>query len=264
MGNEQLTSEKPYKDYIGVMDSGVGGISVLKEIHKLLPRENIVYFGDSAYAPYGEKTRAEVLDRTKTVMKGLLSQGVKAVVIACNTATSAAAAELREEYPDLPIIGVEPAIKPAALSHQGERVLVMATPMTIQLEKYQSLSKRFEQDTEVISLACHGLAKTIEKGEPDGPEVKSLLNQLLHPYRDRVDAVVLGCTHYPFVREQIREILGDVEFYDGGYGTAMEVERELDEKGLLNTGNEPGEVVFLSSEDTPEELALYQSFFTRE
>ena len=250
-----------FNGYVGVFDSGVGGISVLKQLVAELPHENFVYYGDSAYAPYGEKTRDQVMRRSRTVVDLLLDEGVKAVVIACNTATSVAAAELRAEYAHVPIIGVEPALKPATLDPQNKRILVMATPITLRLDKYQQLAKRWGGECEVIDAPCPGLADRIEHGNVDDPDVRALVEQLVGGYRGEVDAVVLGCTHYPFIAQQVKDVLGEVRLYDGALGTARQLERRLRERGLQTRSREVGRVEFLSSEDTPEELALYKYLF---
>ena len=169
---------------IAVIDSGVGGISVLRELRRLMPNEHFLYLGDSANAPYGAKSRAEVLDITRANLDALKARGIKALVIACNTATSAAAKVLRAENPTLPIIGIEPAVKPAALLCDAPRVLVMATPLTLREEKFLSLVSRFSDRAEVISLPCPGLVELIEGGHLDDSEVDGYCRRLLSPYRE--------------------------------------------------------------------------------
>jgi glutamate racemase len=250
-----------FKDYIGVFDSGVGGISVLKELIRELPYENFLFFGDSANAPYGEKTTEEIQHLSMNIADHLVEEGVKAIVIACNTATSAAASLMREKYQaKMPVIGEEPALKPAAEADEDRdsKILVMATPATLRLEKFQKLKKRLEYEAEFIPVACVGLAARIEKGNFEAPDLKELLQKLIGPYKGKVDGIVLGCTHYPFVKKQIREVMGDVPLFDGGEGTARELRRELEERSLLRKEQLPGKVVFQSSLDTPEELKLYQ------
>ncbi len=253
-----------FSGYIGVFDSGVGGISVLRELARMLPREDFVYFGDSANAPYGEKSRDQVLRLSRGIVDRLLDEGVKAIVIACNTATSAAAATLRAEYAHVPIVGVEPALKPATLTAGVDRILVMATPITLRLDKYQQLAEKWGGAHEVISAPCPGLAARIELGDLDAPDLYELLEELVGAYRGDVDAVVLGCTHYPFVARQICEVVGDVPLFDGAEGTARQLERRLAERGLLTKSSDAGEVVFLSSKPGEDELALYQRFFDME
>ena len=210
-----------YDGYVGVFDSGVGGISVLKELVKEVPDENYLFFGDSLHAPYGEKTPGEIRKLTMKGIDRLAEAGVKAIVIACNTATSAAAAEVRQKYqPHLPVIGIEPAIKPAAEACPHGKILVMATPATLKLENYARLSGRLAGEAEFIPVMCCGLAGRIEKGNLDAPDLTDMLEGFIGKYRGKVDAVVLGCTHYPFIKNQIRRVLGDVRFFDGGAGTA--------------------------------------------
>ncbi|MDO4806288.1 MAG: glutamate racemase [Coriobacteriales bacterium] len=250
-----------FNGYVGVFDSGVGGISILRGLVRELPHERFVYFGDSAHAPYGEKTPAQVLSLSRAIVDDLVHAGCKAIVIACNTATSAAAEELRAEYAQLPIVGVEPALKPAVLSKRHGRVLVMATPMTVRLRKFQDLMAAWGDEAKVIPVPCTGLAARIEKGDLDNPDVTDLVCELVGEYAGEVDAVVLGCTHYPFVANQIRAVLGDVPFFDSAEGTARQLRRRLEECGLLAPNGQQGCVEFLSSKDTPEELALYRHFF---
>lgn len=214
---------------IGVFDSGVGGISVLQALTQELPHEQFIYYGDSGNAPYGEKSTKEVLALTHRVVNHLLEEGIKALVIACNTATSVAIEDLRKHYPKLPIVGMEPALKPAVeflTSSQAEpiqqkltcpkpsmrkRVLVLATPITLTLDKYQhlvhELMQAYGSRIELVSHACPGLAARIEQGSLDAPDLIKLLEALLRSYRNVCDAVVLGCTHYPFIAEQIKSVL---------------------------------------------------------
>ncbi len=252
---------KAFNDYIGVFDSGVGGISVLKHLTGQLPNENFLFYGDSANAPYGEKSVDQVRTLAFDIVRRMVEGGVKAIVIACNTATSAAAKELRRAF-ELPIIGVEPALKPAATASGRHRVLVMATPVTLSLQKYRELWDRYAGYAECISCSCPGLAERIEHGRLDAPDLTALLQQLIGRYRGRVDSVVLGCTHYPFVGDQIRDVLGGhVTLYDGGAGTANELKNVLAEKQLFTRSATPGGVCFQSSLKQPSEIALYKHFY---
>ncbi len=246
------------------MDSGVGGISVLKRAIDALPAENFVYYGDSLYAPYGEKDPAWIRERTSIIVNNLIDQGVKAVVIACNTATSAAADYVREQHPNFPIIGVEPALKPAAISPETGHILVMATPVTIHLQKYQELYNKWSRDLDVSSVVCEGLAGRIEQGNLEGADLHELLESLIGPYRGKTDGVVLGCTHYPFIHKQIREVLGDVPLFDGAFGTARHLAHVLEERNLKNDGAQRGRVVLHSSIESPEQKALYDWFFSQQ
>lgn len=248
--------------FVGVFDSGLGGISVLKCLARELPHEDFVFFGDSAHNPYGEKTKDQILSYATSIVDQMVAQGAKAIVIACNTATSVAAATLRAQRPDLPILGVEPALKPATEHDPHRRILVMATPVTLRLDKFHRLAQEYGSDSEVIAVPCPGLAHRIEQGDLDAPDLHELLVDLVGPYAGKVDSVVLGCTHYPFVVRQIRAVVGDVPFFDGGEGTARHLHEVLAQRDLLATGSQaPGTVVFRSSLDEPGVLDRYQAFF---
>ncbi len=245
---------------IGVFDSGVGGISVLKELTALMPRENFIFFGDSKYAPYGTKTLEEVRARTCEVAAHLKKQNVKELVVACNTATSAAIHILREQYQDMPVIGIEPALKPAVYAAEHSRVLVMATPMTLREEKFLHLMGQYQELAEIIPLPCPGLVEFVERGEIDGPDLKQFLTNLFGTYLEHpVNSVVLGCTHYPLIKEMIQSVLGNgVQIFDGGEGTAKETKRRLAREGLLNLSEKKGSVCFQNSLESEEILALSQ------
>ena len=241
-------------DYIAVFDSGVGGISVLRHLVRLLPEERFLYFGDSANAPYGTKTKAQVQALTLAAAEALLSRGIKALVVACNTATSAAINELRRAYPELIVIGIEPALKLAADTFPGGKIGVMATPMTLREEKFARLMERFQESCEICRIPAPGLVELIEAGKADSPEAEALLRQLFAPYPG-LDALVLGCTHYPFAGAAISRVLGHtVSLLDGGDGTARETKRRLKETGLLRGGE--GSVTIENSKHDPRLLAL--------
>ena len=233
---------------IGIFDSGVGGISVLRELIKIMPHEDYIYFGDSANAPYGSKSLKKVRELSLDIAKQLMQKDVKAIIVACNTATSASVKKLRELYEDIVIVGIEPAVKPAVESNPGSVILVLATPVTLKEEKYHKLVNQFEEQAEIISVPCSQLAEMIEKGESK-IRIKEYMSEVLKPYTEmKPRAVVLGCTHYPFVSDVISDILGkDVSLFDGGAGVAKEVKRRLDEKNVLNTDG--GKITFLSSGD---------------
>ena len=234
---------------VGVFDSGVGGLTVAREIMRNLPSEKIVYFGDTARVPYGNKSRETVIRYSHQICRFLQEQQVKAIVVACNTATSAAVRKLREMYPYIPIVGIEPALKPAALCMEHPKVLVMATPMTIHEEKFHVLMERYKEKAQILPLPCPGLMDFIERGDLDGEDLHKYLEDLLYSYREnQVDAAVLGCTHYPFARKQIQQVLGEnVKIFDGGEGTAREMKRRLQEKDLLCGRQKRGQVVFENS-----------------
>ena len=238
-------------DYIAVFDSGVGGISVLRELVKLMPRERYLYFGDSANAPYGSRTTQEVKALTLRAAERLMDRGLKALVIACNTATAAAITELRSLYPDVIVVGIEPALKVAADRFPGGRVGVLATPVTLREEKFAHQLERFA-NMEVCPIPVPGLVELVETGRPAG-EVEALLGPILTPYAGKLDTAVLGCTHYPFASAVISKILGpETVLLDGGPGTARETRRRLENAGLLWDG--PGEVCIENSLNAPEIL----------
>ena len=225
-------------DYIAVFDSGVGGISVLRHLLKRMSGEKYLYFGDSANAPYGSRTTEEVRQLTLAAAEMLLSENrIKALVIACNTATAAAVQDLREKYPELIVIGIEPALKLAADHFPGGRVGVMATEVTLREEKFDTLLHRFDENCSVAKIPAPGLVQLIEQGKTEAEETEALLRQILAPYIGKLDALVLGCTHYPFAAKAISRVLGEnVVLLDGGDGTARETKRRLKEAGLLEEG----------------------------
>lgn len=244
---------------IGVFDSGVGGISVLRELIKIMPYEDYLYFGDSANAPYGGKNIKEVEKLTINAAEMFIKEGVKGMVVACNTATSAAVADMRMMYPDLPLVGIEPALKPAVFENlDNPTILVMATHNTIKEQKFQKLVEKYASEADVIPVECPGLMEFVERGETQGERLRVFLQNLLLPAMENMpSAIVLGCTHYPFVADTIREIVGPwVKIYDGGEGTAREMRRRLEAENLLNSSNKKGKVKFLNSLASKEILAL--------
>ena len=241
-------------DYIAVFDSGVGGISVLRELVNLMPGENYLYFGDSANAPYGKKTTEAVRELTLKNAQMLLSRNVKALVVACNTATSAAIDLLRETFPDQLILGIEPALKPAITQFPTGTIGIMATEVTLREEKLQRLMAQFDTAT-VHRISAPGLVELIESGKADSPETEVFLRNILAPYVGKLDALVLGCTHYPFVKKPISRILGEKTLlFDGGEGTARQTRRLLEQAGLLQDGERS--VTVENSAGTPKLLEL--------
>ena len=242
--------------YIAVFDSGVGGVSVLRELRTLLPRERFYYFGDSANAPYGRKTTEEVRALTLAAGKKLLEDhDCKALVVACNTATAAAITDLRERYPDRIIVGIEPALKLACDRHPGGTIGIMATDVTLREQKLAALMERVKRDCTVLRVQAPGVVELVEAGKCDTPEAVALMEKLLGPYAADLDALVLGCTHYPFMKKAMAKVLGDgVELLDGGEGTARETKRRLAEAGLLNDGE--GELFVENSSGNPEKIRL--------
>ena len=240
-------------EYIAVFDSGVGGISVLRELLRVMPEERYLYFGDSANAPYGTRSTEQVRALTLAAAEKLMDRGIKALVVACNTATAAAIVQLRQRYPETVVIGIEPALKLAADNFPQGRVGVLATPLTLREEKFAHLAERFPA-MQVSAIPLPGLVELIENGA--SPEaVEAFLDPILTPYAGKLDAVVLGCTHYPLVAEAIGKLLGaETVLLDGGKGTALHTRRRLEQADLLGKG--PGEILIESSADDPEKLRL--------
>ena len=250
---------------IAVIDSGVGGISVLRELLRIMPNENYIYFGDSQNAPYGSRSRSEVLSLTRQNLANLREKGIKALVIACNTATSAAVRALREENPELIIVGIEPAIKPASEICEKPRILVMATGLTLREEKFAALVNRFSGKGEFIPLPCHGLVELIERGDLESNEIDEYLTRLFAPYKDKkIDGVVLGCTHYPHVKDMIaKHFPADVKIIDGGEGTARQTKRKLEQAGLLRNENVQGKIEILNSSDDERMIEISKKLLYR-
>lgn len=243
-------------DAIAVFDSGVGGISVLGELRRLLPGERYLYFGDSANAPYGTRPTAEVQALTFAAVERLLWETpLKALVIACNTATAAAVAALRRKYPELIIIGIEPALKLAASRFPGGNIGIMATEVTLREEKLGHLMDRVADHCQIHKIPAPGLVELVEQGLADSPQAEALLSGILGPYVGKLDALVLGCTHYPFASKRISAVLGPgTALIDGGAGTARETQRRLAEAGLVESG--PGSLTMTNSAPDPEMLEL--------
>lgn len=242
-------------DYIAVFDSGVGGISVLRQLLRAMPNERYLYFGDSANAPYGTKTTDQVRQLALEVAEKLTGRGIKALVVACNTATAAAINDLRQAYPELIVVGIEPALKLAVDRYPNGRIGVMATPVTLRGEKFHQLLERFVHEHQVDLIPAPGLADLIEAGKQNEAEGEALLTALLAPYVGRLDALVLGCTHYPFASEMIARIMGPgTVLLDGAEGTAAQTRRALQAAGLLYDG--PGQVMIENSDPKEEILAL--------
>ncbi len=235
---------------IGFMDSGLGGLSVLREAIRLMPKEDFVYFGDSKNAPYGTKSTDEIVSLTFRAVETLMSYNPKALVIACNTATGAAIGLLREKYKGIPIIGIEPAIKPAVICSQGGRIIVMATPMTIKQKKFLDLLDTYKYEAEIIPVPCPGLMEFVEEGNFN----QAVLNEYFDVHlkaslTDNTESIVLGCTHYPFLKKQIENYLENkkINLIDGSKGTSSELKRQLEYKDWLRKDNHIGEIKILNS-----------------
>ena len=249
-------------DYIAVIDSGVGGISVLRKLIQLMPQERFLYFGDSANAPYGTKSVQQVQAMTEATVERLMGRGIKALVVACNTATAISIELLRKKYPDFIIVGIEPAVKPAVLRHPQGTVGIMATPVTLQGDKLKNLIAQYPHP-DIRMIPAPGLVELVEAGLANTPQTDAFLADVLGPFIGKLDALVLGCTHYPFVIPAIRRTLGEnTELYDGGAGTALQTRRRLEAAGLLYEG--PGCVVFENSLEDPGIIELCKSLLTEE
>lgn len=229
-------------DPIGIFDSGIGGISVLREIQNLLPDERLIYYADSGHCPYGGKPQAEIQARAVAITELLLARGAKAVVVACNTATIAAVEMLRATYP-VPFIGMEPAVKPAAAMTRSGVVGVLATGAALAGEKFHRLVAAHAQGVRVITQPCPGLVEQVEQGDLSGPHSRELVQRYTRPLLQQgADVLVLGCTHYPFLRPLIAEIVGpDVALVDTGAAVARQVQRVLQRENLFSAG--PGALV---------------------
>ncbi|MSP86471.1 MAG: glutamate racemase [Methylotenera sp.] len=241
-----ISSEIPVAtNPIGVFDSGVGGISVLRHIHALLPQEQLFYVADSQYAPYGNKTDVEIQARCFAIADFLIAKGAKVLVVACNTATAAAIDVMREKY-SLPIIGMEPAVKPAADASKNGIIGILATVGTLKSAQFAALLESYGRNVEVVTQACVGLVECIERGELTEKNTKDLIQEYCTPLlAEGADTIVLGCTHYPFVRALILDVVGhDVALVDTGAAVANQLKNRLVEKGLLSTSNQPGNVIF--------------------
>ena len=220
---------------VGVFDSGVGGLSVLREIRQLLPNESLLYVADSGHVPYGEKSPEYIRERCVLITEHLLAQGAKALVLACNTATAAAGAELRERYPHVPIVGMEPAVKPAAAATRSGVVGVLATTGTLKSARFAALLDRFANDVRVVTQPCLGLVECIEAGELQAPATRELLHGYVAPLlAEGCDTLILGCTHYPFLRPLLGELVPpSVTLIDTGAAVARQLQRLLAQHDLL-------------------------------
>lgn len=236
------------KSPIGFFDSGLGGLSILKKTIELLPGEDYIFYADNLNAPYGPKDVEELKKLSFNIMDYFIKRNVKAVVVACNTATSAAIEDIREKYKDLIIIGTEPALKPAATQHESGDIIVMATERTLKEKKFANLMEKVAHERSVIKLPCPGLVELIDSGKKDSDEVYSfLLDKLKDINKDTVSAVVLGCTHYPFISHHLERILPKANLYDGALGVAKNLKKHLIEKDLINHNPILGKVELTNS-----------------
>ena len=250
---------------IGVFDSGIGGLSLLRELRRLLPNEDFIYYGDRANAPYGAKTHEEILEISKGIVDVLLSRGAKAIVVACNTATAVAIEPLRAAYKDLPIIGIEPAVKPARMSG-CRRVLVLATPVTVSESRFAALLRaNSSEGCEFVGVPCHELAFMIEN-DKSSEEIEDYLRSVFAPYREKgFDGIVLGCTHYPLALDEIKRAAGEsVSVFDGSDGTARHTKNLLDELSLSSWTRKIGTVEFISSDGSDHLERFYEKLIRKQ
>lgn len=232
---------------IGIFDSGIGGVTVLKEILKVLAQEDIIYYSDSKNNPYGDKTNEEILNYSEEITKFLIDKGCKAIVIACNTASASSAQFLRGKYKEIPIIAIEPAYKMVHDYAYSKGTLVLATKATIESEKFNLLFNKYDNHKTIL-LPCVGLAEIIEEGNIE--KVKEYLKDKLTQYCGKIENVVLGCTHYPLIKKEIKEILGNVQFFDGAPNLARHLKEVLDNKDML--ANNTGKIEFIDSKKSQE------------
>lgn len=238
---------------IGIFDSGVGGLSVLRAVRELMPAENIVYFGDQGHVPYGPRPMDEIQKFSEGITRFLLEHNSKLIVVACNTASAAALKYLRDRFPEVSFVGMEPAVKPAAEITQTGKVGVLATPATFQGALYASVVERFAAGVDLYQSTCPGLVSQIEKGELESLTTRKILEEALHPMLEKnIDTVVLGCTHYPFVIPLIKQIVArhqNVRVIDPAPSVARQVKRLLEAQGKLNLSEKSGEISYFTSAD---------------
>ncbi len=230
---------------IGVFDSGLGGLSVLKELRKLLPNEDYIYYADSINVPYGEKSDEELLDLTSKIVDYLLEKDCKLIVIACNTATTSCMKRLRELYPDTIFVGTVPAIK-VAYDHNYKNTIILSTPYTTKSKRVQELMRDYTRDDQELYLVSgENLASLIE--DNNSSEIDNVLNRILSPYKDKADSIVLGCTHYSLIKEEIEKVLPNVVQLDGCRGISEEVKRQLESHNLIE--NNSGDLTIINTKN---------------
>lgn len=240
---------------IGLFDSGIGGATVLKEILKVLPNENYIYYSDSINNPYGDKTDEEIFNICDKIVSGFIEEKCKAIVVACNTASAKAVVDLRKKYPDQIIIAIEPAYKMVHDFAYTDTTLIMATKGTIESERFHDLYEKYNNQKTYL-MSCVGLADVIEEGNQE--KIKKYLEENLSEYVGKVKNVVLGCTHYPLVQDEIANVLGDVKFFNGAPNLAKHLKNVLEEKDLISSSQETGRIYF---EDSSNEEIKKERFF---
>ena len=239
-----MSSSKP----IGIFDSGVGGLSVLSHVRKRLPAEDLIYVADTGHIPYGTKTPNHVKKRSLLITEFLIEQGAKSVIVACNTATAAAISALRNSF-EIPIVGMEPGVKPGIEQSQNGKVAILATEGTLGSAKFHELMQRFKTHATVLIQPCHGWVELVEEQQPDDFDSSSIIRKQLYPLLQQgVDTLVLGCTHYPFLRHHIQKIVDEkAQIIDTGAAVAKQLQRRLAAKDLLNSNTHVGSEQFWSS-----------------
>ncbi|MFN8595381.1 MAG: glutamate racemase [Anaerolineae bacterium] len=233
---------------IGIFDSGIGGLSVWREIARQLPHEDTLYFADQIHIPYGPRSLTQIRSFSEAITRFLIERGAKLIVVACNAASAAALKHLRVTFPDIPFVGMEPAVKPAAEQTHTGVVGVLATPATFQGELFASVVERFANGVQLVKEVCPGLVQQIEAGRLNTPDTLAMLDRFLAPIRaGGADTIVLACTHYPFVIDAIRSLSPDVNVIDPAPAIARQVNRVLTERGLCADSTRSGQAAFASS-----------------
>ncbi len=246
-------SNKP----IGIFDSGLGGLSVWDELKQLLPHEDFVYFADSKFCPYGEKKQMDIVDRSSKIAEELLTDSCKLIIVACNTATAAAIEPLREKF-DIPFVGMEPAIKPAAMASKTGKIGILATEGTFNGELFKNTHEKYAQNVETITQPGYGLVELVELGQQYSADAKYLLHRYLSPMLEaNADHIVLGCTHYPFYKDLLNELVpDDITIVNPAPAIALRTQQLLQENGLINRSGKNGETKFLTS-GIPDNLSRF-------
>lgn len=239
---------------IGILDSGIGGVTVLKEILKLIPNYHYIYYSDSIHNPYGDKSKEEIIHYVDNIVKFFIHEGCKIIVFACNTATSITIDTMREKYKDIIFVGIEPAYKMVHDYSKNQKTLVMATPATLKSERFLNLYHHYDNQNTIL-LACPNLASLIENDKEE--EILEYLKKVL-PVNENIEVVVLGCTHYPLIKKEISQILGNVIFYDGGKGVAKRLKSILDSSKIMSTNRTSTIQFYDSSNSSFKEKRFYE------
>ena len=246
---------------IGVYDSGFGGLSVWRELRKMLPEESLIYLGDGKNCPYGGRSREEITSFAVEAVEALVAEGAKMIVVGCNTATTAAVAYLRERWSDMPIVGLEPAVKPACLTSRTRRIAVLATEHSLKSDMFLATAARYASDVEVIKVVGKGFVELVEQGLERSVEAEIAVRRVVEPLLDEgIDKIVLGCTHYPFLRPLIEQVIGekDIEVIDSGEAVARRVKWLMERYDIAADGTKHPEYRFLSFADEEYRLRLEQ------